>query len=158
MLVPKFKQMKLLKISSIFISSVVLIFLGACSNGTKNPVDRPILPSENPINSNQPQAKGSQVIEVGRYHLELVTEKADNGTHIDFYLQTSDNREAIPNAKVTAEVESPIGSQKTLSLIYDSVGKHYAALLSDQTAGEYKVVILSEINAEKVNGRFTFNY
>lgn len=141
--------MKLLKISSIFISSVVLIFLGACSSGTKTPIDSPISPSENLTNSNQ-------VIEVGKYHLELVTEKKDSGTQINFYLQTSDSREAVPNAKVTAEVESPIGSQKTLSLIYDSVGKHYTALLSDQTSGEYKVVILSEINSERVNGRFTF--
>lgn len=141
--------MKLLKISSIFISSVVLIFLGACSSGTKTPIDSPISPSENLTNSNQ-------VIEVGKYHLELVTEKKDSGTQINFYLQTSDSREVVPNAKVTAEVESPIGSQKTLSLIYDSVGKHYTALLSDQTSGEYKVVILSEINSERVNGRFTF--
>jgi len=76
---------------------------------------------------------------------------------MDFYLQEGGNHESIPNAKVTAEVQSPIGSQKTLNLIYDSAGKHYAALLPDQTSGEYKVVVLSEINGEKVNGRFTFN-
>lgn len=169
------KKMNLLKRCSIVISSVGLIFLGACSNGKQatNPVNSPsVSPSQTATDSNQPSKnqggqaaepghpsknQGGQVIEAGKYHLELVTEKEGNGTHMDFYLQEGGNHESIPNAKVTAEVQSPIGSQKTLNLIYDSAGKHYAALLPDQTSGEYKVVVLSEINGEKVNGRFTFN-
>jgi hypothetical protein len=165
--------MNLLKVSSIFISSVGLIFLGACSSGEQatNPVNSPaVSPFETP--SNQPSKnqggqttetghpsknQGGQVIEAGKYHLELVTEKEGNVTHIDFYLQAADNHESIPNAKVAAEVQSPVGSKKTLNLTYDSEGKHYTALLPDQTFGEYKVVVLSEINGEKVNGRFTFN-
>lgn len=164
--------MKLLKSGLIVISSVGLIFLGACgnSNQAKNPDSSPISapPAESASStdnaaktesSNQPGVaqKGGQVIESGPYHLEFVPEKEANGTHLDFYLQKGDNHEAIPNAKVTAQVQLPDGTQKTLPLTYDAQGKHYAALLPTTTAGEYKVAILSDINGEKVNGRFTFN-
>jgi hypothetical protein len=45
---------------------------------------------------------------------------------------------------------------KSLNLKYDKEGKHYAVLLPTTAAGEYKVAILTDINGEKVNGRFTF--
>ncbi|WP_250124767.1 hypothetical protein [Chroococcidiopsis sp. CCMEE 29] len=167
--------MKLLSSSLLFVGSLGLVFLGACSNGTQvtNPKNNSAAspsetasettsqPSKNQGNqvsatghSNENQ--GGQVIESGKYHLELIALPESNGTHLDFYLQEGANHKAIPNAKVTAEVQSPTGSQKTLNLTYDAAGKHYAALLPEQTPGEYKVVVLSEINGEKVNGRFTF--
>jgi len=110
----------------------------------------------------KPEAKsdnskqGGQVIESGIYHLELVPEKEENSTHLDFFLQKSDNHEAITDAKVIAQVQMPDGTQKSLDLLYDSAGKHYAAVLSSRASGEYKVAVLSDIKGEKVNGRFSF--
>ena len=164
--------MKSLKASLIILSSVGLIFLGACGNSNQatnpdsSPTSTPAAESASPTDnaakiesSNQPGVaqKGGQVIESGPYHLEFVPEKEANGTHLDFYLQKGDNHEAIPNAKVTAQVQLPDGTQKTLPLTYDAEGKHYAALLPTNAAGEYKVAILCDITGEKVNGRFTFN-
>jgi hypothetical protein len=162
-----------LKISLIIVSSVGLIFLGACSNGTQStnstsspgasPVqtasqNTPSASSENAETTDHPnQSKGGQVIESGSYHLEFVSEPESDGTHIDFYLQKEDNHEAIPNAKVTAQVQLPDGTQKSLPLTYDAKGKHYTALLPGKASGEYNVAILSDVSSEKVNGRFTFN-
>lgn len=168
-------KMKALQKNLICIASVGLIFLAACGNET---------PAPNSSNTNSPAAtvnsatssktttvkttteaktghpqtsQGGQVIESGPYHLELVPVREENGTHIDFFLQKGDSHEAIPNAKVTAQVQLPAGEQKTLNFDYDAAGKHYAVFLPEKAAGEYKVVVLSDINGEKVNGRFSFN-
>ena len=101
--------------------------------------------------------QGGQVVESGPYHLELVTGKESTGTHIDFSLQKGDNHEPIPNAKVTAQVQLPDASQKTLDMKYSANDKHYTAILPSTTAGEYKIAVLSDINGEKVNGRFSFS-
>ena len=58
------------------------------------------------------------MIESGSYHLEFVSEPESNGTHMDFYLQKGDNHEAISNAKVTAQVQLPDGTQKSLPLTF----------------------------------------
>lgn len=100
--------------------------------------------------------KGGQVVESGAYHLELVPEQEAKGTHLDFYLQRGDNHEAIPNAKVTAQVQMPDGTQKTLPLKYDAEGKHYAVLLTGNASGQYQVKVTADIKGEKVNGRFSF--
>lgn len=100
--------------------------------------------------------KGGQVVEVGKYHLELVALPEATGTHLDFYLLTGDNHEAVADAKVTAQIEVPNGEQQTLDLIYDAEGEHYAVLLPGETPGEYKVAVLTDIQGEKVNGRFNF--
>ena len=63
--------------------------------------------------------KGGQVVEVGKYHLELVALPEATGTHLDFYLLTGDNHQAVADAKVTAQIEVPNGEQQTLDLIYD---------------------------------------
>lgn len=101
--------------------------------------------------------QGGQVIESGPYHLELVTGKEATGTHIDFFLQKGDNHEPIANAKVTAQVQLPDGSQKSLDMKYSADDKHYTAILPDTVAGEYKLAVLSDVNGEKVNGRFSFS-
>ncbi len=100
---------------------------------------------------------GGQVVESGPYHLEFVSEPEAEGTHLDFYLQQGDTHEAIPNAKVTAQIQLPDGQQKSLPLTYDSEGKHYTAMLTEKAPGEYLVAMTSDINGEKVNGRFTFS-
>jgi len=101
--------------------------------------------------------KGGQVVESGAYHLEFVSQKEAQGTHLDFYLQKGDNHEPVPNAKVTAQVQLPDGTQKTVPLTYDAAGKHYAALLQTKASGQYQLKITSDIQGQKVDGRFTFS-
>jgi len=101
--------------------------------------------------------QGGQVIESGPYHLELVVGKESNATHLDLFVQRGDNHQAISNAKVTAQVQLPDGSQKTLNMKYSASDKHYTAILPGAAKGTYKVVVLTDINGKKANGRFSFN-
>ena len=164
--------MKSLKSGLIIIGSVGLLFLGACGN-SKQAVDSGSSSSATPTSENTTKAdtiakvegsskaeapkKGGQVVEAGKYHLEFIPEKADNGTHLDFYVQTGDNHEAIPDAKVAAQIQLPDGTQKNLDLKYDASGKHYTALLPGKAAGQYQVKMISDIKGEKVEGRFNFS-
>ncbi|MBE9191531.1 hypothetical protein IQ230_14480 [Gloeocapsopsis crepidinum LEGE 06123] len=157
--------MKNLKTKFVVIGSLGLIFLGACNNSNQvaNPDNSPAavnnsadaMPQGDTTHAAIPQA-GGQVIESGPYHLEFVHAAEPNGTHLDFYLQSGDNHEPIPDANVTAQVQLPDGNPKTLNMNYDAAGKHYTAMLPEQASGEYKIAILSEVNGEKVNGRFAF--
>lgn len=145
----------------IALGSVGLLTLGACSSGnqTANTASPSVAASPSnasPATGHGKPMQGGQVIESGPYHLELVTAKEATGTHIDFFLQTGNNHETIPNAKVKAQVQLPDGSQQSLDMKYDAQGKHYYTVLPGNTAGEHKVAILSDINGEKVNGRFSF--
>jgi hypothetical protein len=145
--------MKSLKPSLIIIGSIGLLFLGACGNsksadsGSSSPVatssetatktETPTkIESSGKASSTQ---KGGQVVESGKYHLEFVPEQEANGTHLDFYVQKGDNHEAISDAKVTAQIQLPDGTQKNLDLKYDASGKHYTALLPGKAAGQYQV-------------------
>jgi len=164
-----------LKVSTVTIATLGLLFLGACSSGNQatNSTSSPAATTA----ATQPAAKtsptmsggdttsktadshggkGGQVVESGPYHLELVTGKEPSGTHLDLFLQKGDNHEAIPNAKVTAQVQLPDGSQQSIDMKYEAGEKHYTAILPETAAGEYKVAILSDISGEKVNGRFSF--
>ncbi|MGB7275215.1 MAG: hypothetical protein WBC69_18135 [Geitlerinemataceae cyanobacterium] len=114
-------------------------------------------PSKPAATEHSQASQGGQVIESGPYHLELVSAPENDGIHLDFFLQTGDNHEAIPDANVTAQVQLPNGEQKTLDMEYDVEGKHYAVFLPTQAAGEYKVAVQTDINGEKVNGRFSFS-
>lgn len=157
--------MRSLKFSIIVPGIISLLALGACNSGT--PTSSTPSPAQttatkttesaSPSSSPSPSAKqGGQVIESGAYHLELVTAKEEGGLHIDFFLQKGDNHEAVADAKVTAQVQFPDGTQKSLDLVYDAAEKHYTAMLDSKAAGEYKVAILTDIKGEKVNGRFSF--
>lgn len=53
-------------------------------------------------------------------------------------------------AKVTAEMKMPDGTSKTLVLPYKSTKKVYGTGLSDLPSGEYKLVVLSEIDGKKI--------
>jgi len=109
--------------------------------------------NKNPENHGKPN-QGGQVVEAGAYHLELLMVKEENNIHLDFFLQTGDTHAAIPDAKVTAQVQFPDGSQKSYDLAYDAPKQHYATNLPSTASGEYKIVILTDIKGEKVNGRF----
>lgn len=157
------KKMKLLK-TSFMVWGISLMGLGVFSNtsqaanlnnslatsSAKN-VTKTELISQKP-NSSQ----GGQVVESGKYHLEFVPEQEANGTHLDFFLQQGDNHQAVPNAKVTAQVQAPDGTQKTLPLKYDAEGKHYTALFPGKAPGQYQVRMTADIKGQKVNGRFNF--
>lgn len=149
-------------------AGAIALLLAACSSSptVSNPADSPapespaasaIASSPAPANHGQPQ-QGGQVIESGPYHLELVALSEPEQLHIDFYLQRGDTHEAIPNATVTAQVQLPNGSQQSLPLTYDDQGEHYVVEIPKAAVGEYKVVMLSDIDGEKVNGRFSFTH
>lgn len=162
--------MKFTQSVSLTLAAVGLLFLGACASGgtptasteasptvsapaISSPATTPDATTNHAGASNQ----GGQVIESGAYHLELVTLPESGGVHLDFYLQQGEgNHEAIANAKVTAQVQLPDGSQKSLDMKYDAEGKHYAVALPSTATGQYNVTILSDIGGEKVNGRFNF--
>lgn len=155
----------------IFPASIGLLFLGACGGGNQATNSAGSPADSTPVNTRPSTAvspatkaepgknhggQGGQVVESGSYHLELVTGKETTGTHLDLFLQKGDNHEPIPDAKVTAQVQLPDGTQQSLAMKYEIGEKHYTAMLSSVAAGEYKVAILSDINGEKVNGRFSF--
>ncbi|HEY9761402.1 MAG TPA: hypothetical protein V6D07_02695 [Trichocoleus sp.] len=151
-------------LEAVLVSAVLLI--GACS-GDKAPTATAPSPAKSPAaeptqapaadpKTGDGVSQGGQVIESGPYHLELVTVKESGGTHLDFYLQKGDTHEAVTGAAVTAKVQLPDGTEKTVNLEYDAEGKHYFALLPETAPGEYQIVVLTDIAGEKVNGRFNF--
>jgi hypothetical protein len=170
----------------LMLSSGLVIAIVACSSPNPETKTAPPNPIPTPVNTNEPTKatapknsdkasekpsdkisdkasenhskanQGGQVVEVGAYHLELVAINEDGGVHIDLFLQNGSDHSPIPDAKVSAQVQLPNGTKKSLDMPYKSDGKHYAAFLSETVAGEYKVVILSEIKGEKINGRFAF--
>ena len=164
--------MKMIKSTVMVLGTVGMMFLSACTGSNNTPSPNSNIPPNSPPQTtakNSPSttknaantsenhgSKGGQVIETGIYNLEIIAQPEGEGTHIDFYLEKSDTHEPIPNAKVKAQIELPDGTQKNLELTYDRGGKHYAAFLPEKAAGEYKLAILSDINGEKVNGRFSF--
>ena len=162
--------MKPLTSGIIVLASAGLLLLGACSKESKtsdsasNNSTTPTAETASPAatttaktdSSKGGKSNGGQVVESGKYHLELVPEKGSNETHLDLYLQKGDNHEAITNAKVTADVQLPYGKLKTLPLSYDASGKHYAAVLKEKVTGQYQVKITATIGNEKADGRFNF--
>ncbi len=167
--------MKSLKLSFVVLASVGLFFLGACNNqasesssntngSTTETTGKTETASKTETAANSDghtdhshSSKGGQVVEVGKYHLELVPEKEDGATHLDLYVLTGDKHEAVPNAKVTADIQAPDGTQKTVPLTYDAGGKHYAAKLDKSAPGQYQVRVNVAVAGDKVNGRFNFN-
>ncbi len=115
---------------------------------------------ESTVSASQSQSdhggQGGQVIETGKYHLELLVAKEPAGLHIDFYLQEGEAHDPVPDAQVLGQLQLPDGSQKTLDFQYSDADKHYTAYLTDAPAGEYRLVVLTDIRGEKINGRFTF--
>lgn len=176
------KRMRFIRIAVISVASIGLIFLGACSGGTQENASTEKTETttktaenasttetaksggsekDNSHKSNESQegkehSHGGQVVESGQYHLELVPEKEDKGTHLDFYLKKGEKHEVVPNAKITADIQSPDGKQKTVPFTYNAKDKHYEATISEQATGQYQVKVTADVGGEKLNGRFSF--
>jgi hypothetical protein len=156
------QKMKPLTLGIIVLASAGLLLLGACSKEAKTSDSASTTTAAPPAtttakadNHDDGKSKGGQVVESGKYHLELVPEKEeDGGTHLDLYLQKGDTHEAIATAKVTADIQSPDGKQKTIPLTYDASGKHYTAPMGEKAKGQYQLKVTATIGSEKVDGRF----
>ena len=161
--------MKPLTSGIIVLASAGLLLLGACSKQAKtDPASTnsgtSMAETSTPstatklmagmANSPMTPKKGGQVVESGKYHLELVPEQENGGIHLDFYLLKGDTHEAVATAKVTADIQSPAGKQKTIPLVYDPSGKHYAAPMGETAKGQYQLKVTATIGSEKVDGRF----
>ncbi|MUG93366.1 hypothetical protein F7734_13390 [Scytonema sp. UIC 10036] len=164
--------MKSLKSGLIALGTLGLLFLTACSNATQennsasnteasttaNTSKTETAKSHGKIeHSDKEHSHGGQVVESGQYHLELVTEKEGNNSHLDFIIEKGEKHEEVPNAKVTAQVQLPDGTQKTLDFKYDAQNKVYTAALPGNAPGQYPVKVTADVGGEKVNGRFTIN-
>ncbi|BDA75805.1 unknown protein (plasmid) [Calothrix sp. PCC 7716] len=174
--------MKLIKIAVVSVASMGLMFLGACSGGTQEnasteKTETTTKTAENASTTETAKSGGSekghshkhdesqegkehshggQVVESGQYHLELVAEKEDKGTHLDFYLKKGEKHEVVSNAKITADIQSPDGKQKTVPLTYNAESKNYEAEIPEQAVGQYQVKVTADVGGEKLNGRFSF--
>jgi uncharacterized lipoprotein YmbA len=143
------------------------LLLASCSSGEKA-AQAPSLATEqvSPAASTAPDVKsamkehggkGGQVVESGKYHLELIPEKSANETHLDLYVQKGDGHESVTDAKVSGEIQSPDGQSKPITFTYDAEGKHYAGVVPGKTAGAYQLKITANVGADKADGRFSFN-
>jgi hypothetical protein len=147
--------MKLTKLSLLAIGSALL--LASCNGGEKKP-ETPVKPEAAPAaQGGGDSIKGGQVIESGKYHLELKPEKATDKTHLDFYLKIDATQKDISDAKVSGVVQTPDGKEAPVVFTYDAKDKRYAANIPGKAAGTYNVKITANIGSEKANGRFTFN-
>jgi hypothetical protein len=147
--------MKLTKLSLLAIGSALL--LASCNGGEKKS-ETPVKPEAAPAaQGGGDSIKGGQVIESGKYHLELKPEKATDKTHLDFYLKIDATQKDIPDAKVSGVVQTPDGKEAPVAFTYDAKDKRYAANIPGKAAGTYNVKITANIGSEKANGRFTFN-
>jgi len=164
--------MRSFKIGAICFTVAGLLVLGACSKGEKaadnadSKSTQPETAATTPPSADKatpPPAEqgksrpGGTTVETNGIHLELVPEKSADKTHLDLYVEKSDNHEPIPIAKVVAQVQTPDGKQQSLDLKYDAEGKHFAAILPGKTAGQYQVKITADVSGKKVDGRFTFS-
>jgi hypothetical protein len=134
------------------------IVLAACSSGeqaAQTPATSPVATTA--METKMSSKKGGQVVESGKYHLELVPEKSANETHLDLFILSGTDHQAISDAKVSGEVQSPDGQQKPLTFTYDTEGKHYAAVVPGKTIGAYQLKVTATIGSERADGRFNFD-
>lgn len=162
------KSMKSLKTALIITGTLGLFLLSACAeNNQVANTENPATPSvQTPADTLEPvatsnhdhsQTKGGQVVETGKYHLEFLAAKEPSGSHLDFYLLTGDNHETVPDANVTALIQTPDGKETTIPFTYNPQDKHYTGMLNTAASGQYQVRITADIQGEKLTGRFSFN-
>jgi hypothetical protein len=152
------------KLTLVSLFTLACLFLNACTNSPQekaNTTSTTTAPFPSPSAATKDKDKkdghshGGQIVESGQYHLELVTEKEDQGIHLHFHLEKGEKHEPVGNAKVTAQVQLPDGSQKNIDFQYDAKEKVYAANMPSKPAGQYQLKLTANIGSEQVNGRFT---
>lgn len=98
-------------------------------------------------------ANHTEAVKVGDYSMELESHKEGDELHFDFHLHKG--KDEVMGAKVTAQLQMPDGSQKSMEMPFDAKEKAYVAKLENSAAGEYKVAVLTDLKGEKMNARFT---
>lgn len=169
--------MKFFNISLIVLGSASLLLLGACSNDdkaakTKNMTTSTAAKAETTIatKDDKQHSEGDghdhskdgkndghdgQVVQSGKYHVEFNSHLEKNLTHLDIKLHGEQEKE-ITNAKITAQVLLPGGTNQVLAVPYDIKEKKYIAKLLTTTTGDYQVVLQSDVKGENFNSRFSF--
>jgi hypothetical protein len=159
--------MKIISLSLLIGGAAFL--LASCSSGEQSapsPASSPATEQVSPAASIAPDAKsatkehggkGGQVVESGKYHLELISEKSANETHLDLYVQKGDDHQTISDAKVSGEIQSSDGQSKSITFTYDTEGKHYVGVVQGRTAGAYQLKVTANVGGDIADGRFSFN-
>jgi hypothetical protein len=147
--------------SSHLLISSTAILLFACSGGEtvvkSPPGTAPATPPTSVAPAPQRSAQqGGQVVESGKYHLELVPEKSASETHLDLYVQRGDDHQAIAGAKVSGEIQSPDGQSQKIAFSYDTAGKHYFGIVPGKKAGAYQLKVTAIMGSDQADGRFSF--
>lgn len=155
------------KITPICLAVTGLLILSACSKGEKAAENLEPAPTKTETSATPAPEKhsgehgkphpGGTTIETNGIHLEMVPEKSADKTHLDLYVQQGGNHEAIPTAKVVAQIQTPDGKQQSIEMKYAADDKHYTAIVPGKAAGQYQVKIIADISGKKVDGRFTFD-
>ncbi|CCQ57769.1 MULTISPECIES: hypothetical protein [Crocosphaera] len=148
--------MKTIKLGLLCFGSMGLFFLVGCTN--------PTVTSDESMGSNSAtiseenhsehdshdhshdhgkHSQSEQVIKSGEYTLKLVTVPSDKGVHIAFYLLEGEANKQVKTAQVQGQLQLPNGEQKAIPLNYEAERNHYHGMLS-------------ELNGEKINGKFSF--
>ncbi len=167
--------MKSIETSLITLSTVGLLFLGACSSGDKAAKNETAATSSTAAktepqvikegekhdetskhkHSGEKDGHSGQVVQSGKYHIELKPDLDKDSIHLDTKLHGEQDKE-ITDAKLIAQIQLPDGSNKTLPVIYNTEEKQYTAKLPVGGSGDYKVVMQVDVKGDKFNSRFSF--
>ncbi|MDJ0581398.1 hypothetical protein [Crocosphaera sp.] len=161
--------MKRIKLGLFCLGSMGLFFLVGCTNPTVTSDESVGSNSETISEENHSEhdshdhnhhhgkhSQTEQMVKSGEYTLKLVTVPNDKGIHLAFYLQEGEGNKEVKTAQVQGQLQLPNGEQKTIPLNYEADRNHYHGMLSETESGEYQVTILSDINGEKINQKFSF--
>jgi hypothetical protein len=167
--------MKFFNMSLIVLGSASLLLLGACSSGDKaaktesTTTSIPVAKTETTTATKDKEKhsegddrdhtkddrKDSQVVQSGKYHVRFKSALEKDSTHLDIKLH-GDREKEITDAKLTAQVQLPGGSNQVLAVPYSAEEKHYVAKLLTKATGDYQVALQADVKGEKFNSRFSF--
>jgi hypothetical protein len=146
--------MKFSRLSLITLGSISLLFLGACSSS--NPTTKAEVKSEATSKDSGKYKHSSQVVQSEKYHVDLKPDLDKDSIHLDTVVHDGQDK-PITTAKLTAQIQLPDGTSKTLPVAYNAEEKQYTGkLAASKAAGDYKVVIQADVNGDKFNSRFSF--
>jgi hypothetical protein len=145
-----------MKISNFLIGGAMLL-ISSCSSGEKTVSAPASTAADGNSMVKGHGGRGGQVVESGKYHLEIVPEKSANETHLDFYIEKGEDHQTVADAKVSGEIQPPDGQSKPITFTYDPEGKHYAGIVPGKAAGAYQLKVTAAIGSDKADGRFSFD-